>query len=299
VAIPHGALSNLIDWHHSDVRLGKPARTVQFAAAVFDVSLQEIFTTLTVGGCLVLPDDETRGDPRLLWKLIVEQKVERVFLPSVALEQLALSGIAADTTAGAYLLDIVSAGEKLALTEPIRELLRALPNCRLHNHYGPTESHVVSAHVVGDSPTLQPEGVSIGKPIGNALIRILDPAGRRCPVGVPGELHIGGRSLARGYLNNPELTTEKFIADPFCPSVNRRLYRSGDLASWNADGTRMPARMHGEEMRCVAVGVLRIIHILQPFLELAPFADGWTEKLVAHGRDLLLQGLGVSFGIDD
>lgn len=237
VAVPHGALSNLIDWHRSDARLGQPAMTVQFAAAVFDVSLQEIFTTLTVGGCLVLLDEETRGDPRLLWKLIVEQKVERVFLPYVALEQLALSGIAPGIKAGAYLLDIVSAGEKLALTEPIRELLRALPNCRLHNHYGPTESHVVSAHVVGDSPMLQPEGVSIGKPIGNAVIRILDPAGLRCPVGVPGELHIGGRSLARGYLNSPELTTEKFIVDPFCPSANRRLYRSGDLASWNADGT--------------------------------------------------------------
>ena len=237
VAVPHGALANLIAWHRNDIRLGRPAMTLQFAAAVFDVSLQEIFSTLTAGGCLALIDEETRRDPRLLWKFIVDHKVERAFLPYVALEQLALAGAAVGAPGSASLVDIVSAGEKLALTEPIGDLLRSLPNCRLHNHYGPTESHVVSAHVIDDSSILQPEGVSIGTPIGNAIVRILDDSGQRCPVGVPGELHIGGRTLARGYLNNPELTAEKFIADPFCQAAEARLYRSGDLASWNADGT--------------------------------------------------------------
>jgi len=235
VAVPHRMLSNLITWHRNDIRLGRPAMTLQFAAAVFDVSIQEIFTTLTVGGCLALLDEETRHDPRLLWKFIVDEKVERVFLPYVALEQLALAGTAAGAADSVHLRDIASAGEKLALTEPIHDLLLSSPNCRLHNHYGPTESHVVSAHVVEESTTLQPEGVSIGRPIGNAVVRILDGAGHRCPIGVPGELHIGGRTRARGYLNSPELTAAKFIEDPFSPRAG--LYRSGDLASWNADGT--------------------------------------------------------------
>ena len=234
VAVPHGTLSNLIAWHRNDIRLGRPATTLQFAAATFDVSIQEIFTTLTVGGCLALIDEETRRDPRLLWKFLVQQNVERVFLPYVALEQLALAATAPES---ACLLDIVSAGEKLALTEPIRDLLHSLPNCRLHNHYGPTESHVVSAHVVEDSSTLQPEGVSIGRPIANAVIRILDGAGLRCPIGVSGELHIGGLARARGYLNSPELTAAKFIEDPFSRAAEAGLYRSGDLASWNTDGT--------------------------------------------------------------
>jgi len=252
VAVPHGTLSNLITWHRNDIRLSRPATTLQFAAGTFDVSIQEIFTTLTVGGCLALIDEETRRDPRLLWKFIVDQKVERVFLPYVVLEQLALAAAAPES---ACLLDIVSAGEKLALTEPIRDLLRSLPNCRLHNHYGPTESHVVSTHVVEDSSTLQPEGVSIGTPIANAVIRILDDAGLRCPIGVPGELHIGGRARAHGYLNSPELTAAKFIEDPFCQAAEAGLYRSGDLTSWNADGT---LRFHGRLDQQVKLSGYRI-----------------------------------------
>ena len=239
VAVPHRTLTNLIAWQAGDSRLGKPSRTLQFAAAVFDVSLQEVFTTLTAGGCLVLVDEETRRDPRLLWRIIVDQRVERVFLPYVALEQLALAANASGVLDTASLRDIVSAGENLSLTEPIREFVGALLGCRLHNHYGPTESHVVTSHTLDDVPRCWPVEASIGTPIMNTTVRILDPSGLRCPIGVPGELHIGGVGLARGYLKNPELTAQKFIAGS---RAEARLYRSGDLASWNIDGT---IKFHG------------------------------------------------------
>ena len=235
VEVGHRVLTNLIHWHHRHPRLRQPARCLQFAAAVFDVSLQEIFTTLTTGGTLHLVDEATRQDSSRLWRQITDEGIERLFLPYVALEHLAIAAPGSGGAAVSELRDIVSAGERLSLTEPIRDLLSGLPGCRLHNHYGPTETHVVTADVLADAPGQWPAEAAIGRPIDNAEIRVLDPAGNRCPIGVPGELHLGGVSQARGYLNDPERTADKFVADPANSAA--RLYKSGDLASWKPDGT--------------------------------------------------------------
>jgi len=237
VAATHRTLANLITHQQQDKRLQRPAKTILFAANIFDVSLQEIFSALCSGDCLVMVNKETRADLEQLLISIAENSVERIFLPYVALEYIAQHALRNSNINQIRLTDIISAGEQLKLTQPIRNLLKALPACRLHNHYGPTETHVATSYLLSQSTQEWPAESSIGHPIANTTVRVLDPSGFPCPIGIPGELHIGGAGLARGYLNNPELTAQKFIPDPFSDNPSARLYRSGDLASWNPDGT--------------------------------------------------------------
>ena len=207
------------------------------SANVFDVSLQEVFSALTTGGSLWLISEVARRDFAELYSLLLDNHIERLFIPYVALEQLSICAIANMAKDGLKLRDIISAGEALILTEPIRKLLDSIPGCRLHNHYGPTESHVVTVYGGNGLSCSATDSVSIGRPIVNTSIYLLDSLGQPCPIGIPGELHIGGAGLARGYLNNPELTAKKFIPNPFSSDSTARLYKSGDLASWNPDGT--------------------------------------------------------------
>ncbi|MBD2786712.1 AMP-binding protein, partial [Xenorhabdus sp. DI] len=134
------------------------------------------------------------------------------------------------------LAHIITAGEQLRITPAIQRFLQRAGHCRLHNHYGPTESHVVTAYTLGKEqehgPTLPP----IGRPIANCQIYILDPHGQPVPLGVTGEIHIAGAGVARGYLNRPELTAERFLRDPFSADPNARMYRTGDLGRWLPDG---------------------------------------------------------------
>src|SRR5690606_23963286 len=125
--------------------------------------------------------------------------------PMAALQQIA------DTVAytGRFpraLRQVITAGEQLKVTPALRDFFLGLPGCSLENQYGPTESHVVTASILPDAPTEWPELPSIGRPIANTQIYILDAHGEPVPVGVVGELYIGGAGVARGYLNRPELT---------------------------------------------------------------------------------------------
>src|SRR5262249_6399955 len=110
----------------------------------------------------------------------------------------------------------------------------ARPNCTLHNHYGPTEAHVVTAHKLTGIPNDWPMLPPIGRPIDNAAIYIVNPSGDPVSNGQQGEIWIGGSCLARGYINRPELTAERFKSDPLTP--HGRVYCTGDLGHWNADG---------------------------------------------------------------
>ncbi len=230
--MPHAPLMNLIAWHRGDPRLSRAARTLQFASIGFDVSFQEMFSTWCCGGTLYMISESTRRDPHLLWQVIVNSQIERMFMPYVALQQLALS---ADSEISA-LRDIISAGEVLQLTPEIRRLCRSGNDCRLHNHYGPTECHVATSYVLSDNHENWPAVAPIGRPIPNARIHILHGRQQLAPIGVAGELCIGGAPVGRGYLNRPELTAEKFVASPFSKSSGDRLYRTGDCARWRHDG---------------------------------------------------------------
>jgi amino acid adenylation domain-containing protein len=234
-AMPHRALCNLISWQLENFAPPAAARTLQFASLSFDVSFQEIFTALCSGGTLVVATEEVRRDPRPLLQFLKTESIERLFLPFVALQQLAEEA-AGENEPLPRIREIIAAGEPLQITPQISALFRRFKNCRLVNQYGPTETHVATSFTLTGPPDGWPALAPIGRPISNTEIYLLDAHLRPAPIGVAAELYIGGDGLAHGYLNRPELTAEKFIAHPFSDKPQARLYRTGDLARYKADG---------------------------------------------------------------
>ncbi|MEV7229556.1 amino acid adenylation domain-containing protein [Polymorphospora sp. NPDC051019] len=230
-------LDNLVDWQLRFAAPGSPApeRVLQFASISFDVSFQEIWSTLCHGGELVLMDEERGRDLGGLRRFIAERGVRRAFLPAAVLHQMAgLTGAVAPLAPGC---EIVTAGEALRVNDDVRALLVGLGGDYLYNQYGPTETHVVSQFALATVdaaswPALPP----IGRPIAGARLYVLDGRLEPVPDGVLGELYIGGTGLARGYLNRSGLTATRFHPDPFA-GPGERMYRSGDLVRRRADGT--------------------------------------------------------------
>ncbi|MGK4585674.1 amino acid adenylation domain-containing protein [Kitasatospora sp. HPMI-4] len=227
VAMPHRSLANLVAWQNGIPSGAVGGTTVQYAPLSFDVSFQEIFSTLCGGGTLRLLTEEQRRDLPTLLRLLDREGVERLFLPYVALQQLAEASAALGIVPGALRV-LISSGEQLRVTEEIRRLCAALPGAILENQYGPTESHVVASHTMSGDPADFPALPPIGTAITGARVLVLDARMRPVPPGVTGELYLGGACLAQGYFGQPELTAERFVQDPAGPA-GERLYRTGDL----------------------------------------------------------------------
>ncbi|MEW5983048.1 MAG: non-ribosomal peptide synthase/polyketide synthase [Acidobacteriota bacterium] len=245
VGLCHRALSNLLLWQaaHSAAAVG--TKTLQFTSLSFDVSFQETFATWCTGGRLVQIADDLRRDGRELLRVLAEERVERLFLPFVALQQLAVS--AQETgTVPVTLREVITAGEQLQISPALVWLFTQLPDCRLHNHYGPSETHVVTAYPLAGPPADWPALPPIGRPIANTHVVVLEEHGDVAPVGVPGDLYAGGACLARGYWRQPDLTAERFVPCPVTLQSSAggsaggeggtRLYRTGDRARYLADG---------------------------------------------------------------
>jgi len=233
VGMTRHALSNLIHWHLDHQRFAIPARTLQFAPYTFDVSFQEVFSSWCSGGTLHLASNDLRRDVPALLDYVEQEGIERLFLPYVALQQLATVAVEHARYPGS-LKDVITAGEQLRISPAIAGFFKGLGTCRFHNHYGPSETHVVTAYTLDKDTAQWPALPSIGKPLANTEIYILDPAGAPVPAGIPGELFVGGIALARGYLGQEAMTAERFIANPFQPGT--RMYKTGDLALWEPDG---------------------------------------------------------------
>ncbi len=233
VAMTHAPLSNLIGWQLRNTPAARGS-TLQYTTLSFDVSFQEIFCTLDAGGRLHLIESDTLRDSLELLGLIDRRKIERVFLPYVALANLCETAMQSGLVPQA-LRAVFTAGEQLRITSAIMQFFEA-SGASLHNHYGPTEAHVVTAYDLPESAAKWPALPPIGRPIANTQLYILDRHQKPTPIGVPGELYIGGAGLARGYLNRPEVTAEKFIASPFSEIAGDRLYKTGDLARYRPDG---------------------------------------------------------------
>ncbi len=196
----------------------------------FDVSFQEIFSTLAAGGTLALVAEELRRDPRGLLRFLAEEDIQRVFLPPVMLYQLAEQIVNSDFVPTS-LREVIVAGEALRITPAVVRFFAGMPGCTLHNHYGPTETHVATAHVLIGEPDQWPGLPPIGLPIDDVRIRLLDEAGQPVPEGEPGALFLGGECLARGYLRDPELTAARFVE-----TDGGRFYKTGDLVQRGPDG---------------------------------------------------------------
>jgi amino acid adenylation domain-containing protein len=235
IAMSQRSVLNLLAWMLRTTRLPERARTLQFASLSFDVSFQDMFSTWGSGGTLVLVSEDERREIASLSRVLTERRINRLFIPAVALQQLA-EGFCADEDFSAPLRKIVAGSEQLQITRPVARLFSELEDCSLHNEYGPSEAHVVTELALPRDIAAWPERPSIGYPIDNSQIYILDRHMEPVPVGTPGELMIGGAGLARGYLNRAGLTAEKFIPDPFGGDAGGRLYRTGDLARYLPGG---------------------------------------------------------------
>ncbi|GAX45363.1 amino acid adenylation domain protein [Tolypothrix sp. NIES-4075] len=230
ITLSHQALGNLIYWHLETMNQG--VGVLQFASLSFDASFHEMFAAWCSGGTLYMIPESLRLDVEKLVHFLAEKPIQKVILPVALWQQIAqVYGQQADLFRN--LTEVVTTGEQLQITQPIIDLFKQLNHCRLHNHYGPSETHVVTSFTFNDSPDTWAVYPPIGKPIANTQIYILDQHWQPVPIGVPGFLFIGGANLARGYLNRLDLTAQKFVPNPFGKGL---LYQTGDLARYLPDG---------------------------------------------------------------
>ncbi|HEV2146721.1 MAG TPA: amino acid adenylation domain-containing protein, partial [Longimicrobiaceae bacterium] len=228
----HGGVVNRLAWMQAEYGLRPEDVVLQKTPFSFDVSVWEFFWTLQQGATLVMARPDGHRDPAYLQEVIERRGVTTLhFVPSMLQQFLER----ADARRCATLKRVICSGEALppALVERFHQ--RIPPPAALHNLYGPTEAAVdVSYWECGrDAPA---GAVPIGRPVSNTRLYVLDTALRPVPVGVPGELYIGGVQVARGYLGRPGLTADRFVPDPFARGRGARLYRTGDRARWRADG---------------------------------------------------------------
>ena len=230
VAMSHRGLSRLIHWQLDDGPKG--LTTLQFTPVCFDVTLQEVFSTLCSGGTLVLASEDWRRNPKLMLSQLTEKRIERLFLPYVALQQLAKAGGMRPQT----LQHVITAGEQLIVTEAIATFFSGAPECRLENQYGPTEAHLVTSFNLPVNSAAWSKIPPIGAPVTDVNLYILDDKLNRVPAGAPGELYVGGDGLARCYVNAPELTAVRFVPNPFSTIDGARMYKTGDVVRVNDEG---------------------------------------------------------------
>jgi amino acid adenylation domain-containing protein len=235
VLLNHRPLVNLVAWQVATSTLPVGARTLQFTPVSFDVSFQEIFATWCAGGTLVLIADDQRKDAIALIEFLQDSQIERLFLPFVALQHLAEIAQSRHQVCPA-LREVITAGEQLQITPAIAQWFSQHPHCRLHNHYGPSETHVVTAYTLGADPQAWSALPPIGKGLPQTPLFILDPQGQPVPIGVAGELFVGVEDAVRGYIHRPDLTQSRFIPNPFRPNGGDRLYKTGDLVRYLPDG---------------------------------------------------------------
>jgi amino acid adenylation domain-containing protein/non-ribosomal peptide synthase protein (TIGR01720 family) len=226
VQIQHGSLMNLVAWHQRTFTITARDRATHLAGLGFDASAWEVWPYLAAGASLYLAEDETRLSPDRLRDWLVAEQITVSFLPTPLAESM-LKLKWPDNTACRWLL---TGGDRLHTFPSVSTPFK------LSNNYGPTENTVVTTSGLVQPIDQADTPPSIGRPIDNVRTYVLDPHLQLVPIGVPGELHIGGEGLARGYLNQPELTAEKFIRDPFSADANARVYKTSDLVRYLPDG---------------------------------------------------------------
>jgi microcystin synthetase protein McyB len=225
VELGHTGLINLLSWHQREYDVVPADRATHLAGLAFDASVWEVWPYLTAGASLHLVPENVRLSPSQLMAWMAEQRITISFLATPLAEAVLKEPMPADLALRAML----TGGDKLHRAPPLG--LRF----GLFNHYGPTENTVVAtATEVAPSADPDARAPAIGRPIANVQVYLLNKGGQCVPVGVPGELFIGGESLARGYHARPGLTAEKFVANPFKPG--ERLYATGDLARYLPNG---------------------------------------------------------------
>ncbi|WP_255611108.1 amino acid adenylation domain-containing protein, partial [Lysobacter sp. ESA13C] len=230
VMVEHRAVGNYLNWAVSAYAPQK--NSIVSSSIAFDATVTSLYTPLLCGGCawLLKDRDEVEGLGRLLLDGVVAGAALKI-TPM----HLQVLGKQFEHARGNFGIDLIVVGGEAMLPHTIDGWRNACPRIRIVNEYGPTETTV--GCVTQEIDRTYAVSVPIGKPISNTKIYIVDRLGQPVPIGVPGELYIGGVGVARGYLNRPELTAERFVRDPFSAVPEARMYRSGDLGRWLPDGT--------------------------------------------------------------
>ncbi|MEV8375659.1 amino acid adenylation domain-containing protein [Kribbella sp. NPDC056861] len=233
VQVNHQAIVNRLRWMRDDYRIGAADRVLLKTPFTFDVSVWEFFLPLVTGAAVIVAQDGGHKDPQYLLEVIDRRAVTVThFVPSML--QAFLTSDPARTSV-ASVRRVFCSGEALPVA-PAAGAVALFENAELHNLYGPTEAAVdVTAHPVVQAELVDAAGVPIGAPVTNTTTRVLDAWLRPVPVGVAGELYLGGVQLADGYVARAGLTAGRFVADPFSDD-GARLYRTGDVVQWNSQG---------------------------------------------------------------
>ncbi len=243
VMIEHCSLVNFTSSAKAVYNITQSDRVLQFASISFDAAAIEIFPCLSAGATLVLRTDDMLLSGSRFVQQCREWEITMMDWPTSHWHQVMVELAAAQQTLPAS-LRVVSVGGEAVKPETLKLWQRCVKGLvnppQLLNGYGPTEATAITTYYnLSEFITLNPAAscVPIGTPIGNTTTYVLDCRLQLVPIGVPGELHIGGTGLARGYLGRPEVTAEKFIPNPFSNEPSARLYKTGDLARYNRDGS--------------------------------------------------------------
>ncbi|HEY7768733.1 amino acid adenylation domain-containing protein, partial [Longimicrobium sp.] len=233
VLVEHGGVCNTIATFSRLYENGPASRVLLFAPLHFDASVLDVFTALANGGTLIVaPREETIPGDELTGLMARKRVTHAKFTPSA---------LAATPWAHLPELEVVILGGEICSAELVA---RWAPGRRFFNGWGPTEVSVRSTAFQATDGTFPPP---IGRPLGNVTHYVLDPAGRPVPIGVPGEIYVGGAGVTRGYLGRPALTAERYVPDPFARHPGARMYRTGDKVRWRSDGMLdFVARMDGQ-----------------------------------------------------
>jgi amino acid adenylation domain-containing protein len=248
VAVRHAGLSNLVAWHRRVHGAGPGDRVSSLAGLSFDAAVWELWPALASGARVALAPEAVRLAPARLLEWLAAEEIDVAFLPT----PLAEAALGEAMPAGLRLRTLLTGGDVLHRPPP------AGTPFALVNHYGPSENSVVAtcaAVPAGEERGLPP---SIGGPIDNVRVYLVDARSHLVPAGTAGEILLGGAGLARGYLGRPDLTADRFVPDPFAPAPGARLYRTGDLARWRGAGEEGGLQFLGRRDRQVKIRGVRI-----------------------------------------
>ena len=240
IVITHQAIASHCSVCREVYGVGPLDRVLQFASLSFDPSVEQIFTALTAGAHLALRGEEL-WSAKELYEQIVAERLTVVNLPTAYWHEAAVALPGPDNAPGAHSLRLMIVGGEAMMPGPLRQWREtSFGAVRLLNAYGPTETTVTAlVYDCGDFPTENlgaSTRVPIGRPLRNRSVYVLDPSGAPSPAGFPGELYIGGPALARGYVNQPGLTAERFVRNHIDSCGGSLLYKTGDLVRFSPDG---------------------------------------------------------------
>jgi amino acid adenylation domain-containing protein len=268
VSIPYRVMQNLLGWHTQEMLVGVPM--LQFASLGFDASIHELLVGWCTGGSVHIVSEEMRRDTAELARYIAAEGIEKMILPVVVFQQLMEEWQRRGSAQG-RVREVTTTGEQLQLTTAAIDVMQrwqsdagaAAAGCALYNHYGPSETHVVTSYRMRGAATSWPRRPPIGVPVANTRLYILDERLEVVPEGVRGEIYLGGAGVGRGYINRGGQTAERFMPDPYSTEAGARMYRTGDVGRYVGSGEVEYIRRVDEQVKVrghrVEIGEVEVV----------------------------------------